>query len=266
MSKVYLESGPDGSFILNIEYVTHDEENGRLRFHYARKELKKLSDVLVKALDKDSDFKEGSSEKLYEEPCEVTNNDERWSLREVQNLIYNGLNDKDRGKLRDGHHSFDELYEFRTVYNAGFFNSLPGSGILVEKSLRHHDGDYCFNSGGDWFIVIAYLPNGQVSNHYPKKDWDLFKNAKEVDRPSYPFDGHKPSDVLSRIKEFALCNGKFYYGKVTPESEHGDLVECPVCGMLGNYDKSSGSNQAFPKAVWYNYVLHQFECEECCLK
>lgn len=28
--------------------------------------------------------------------------------------------------------------------------------------------------GGDWFIVIAELPTGQISNHYRVEDWNLF--------------------------------------------------------------------------------------------
>lgn len=30
------------------------------------------------------------------------------------------------GKISDGFHSFDELYHYRMLYNAAFFNSLEG--------------------------------------------------------------------------------------------------------------------------------------------
>jgi len=32
-------------------------------------------------------------------------------------------------------------------------------------------GEYCF--GGGWFLVVAVLPTGQISNHYELKHWDL---------------------------------------------------------------------------------------------
>jgi hypothetical protein len=33
---------------------------------------------------------------------------------------------------------------------------------------NHSDGTQCFN--GQWFIVVAQLPTGQISNHYNIKD------------------------------------------------------------------------------------------------
>lgn len=67
------------------------------------------------------------------------------------------------GEVSDGFHTFDELYHYRMLYNAAFFNSLEGK-YDVHKSYRHADGELCF--GGGWFIVMANLPTGQVSNHY----------------------------------------------------------------------------------------------------
>lgn len=106
----------------------------------------------------------------------------------------------EKGKISDGYHTFDELYEFRKVYNAALFNilALPSAGYdyNVHKSLKHHDGELCF--GGGWFIVMAELPTGQVSNHYEVKDWDLFK-CKEVEKAA-EWDGHTSEDVLNRLK------------------------------------------------------------------
>lgn len=62
------------------------------------------------------------------------------------------------GKISDGFHSFDELYHYRMLYNAAFFNSLEGK-CEVHKSYRHADGELCF--GGGWFVVMANLPTGQ---------------------------------------------------------------------------------------------------------
>ena len=103
------------------------------------------------------------------------------------------------GNISDGYHTFDELYEFRKVYNAALFNEWFKRGKYnVHKSKRHHDGEECF--GGGWFIVVAVLPEGQISNHYEMKDWDLF-NVLDTPEALYEFDGHTPEDVLKRLKD-----------------------------------------------------------------
>lgn len=98
----------------------------------------------------------------------------------------------------DGFHSMDELYEHRLALNAGFFNALAKEGkIHVVKSRVHSDGEPCF--GGDYFIVVAELPSGQVSYHYLNKEWDMFKCSEAIPRP---YDGHTAQDVVSRITKY----------------------------------------------------------------
>lgn len=100
--------------------------------------------------------------------------------------------------VSDGYHTFKELYEFRKVYNATLFNEWAAQGKYnVHKSIRHYDGELCF--GGGWFIVVAMLPTGQISNHYEMEHWDLFKVDK-VDKALYEFDNHTAQDVLDRLK------------------------------------------------------------------
>jgi len=70
----------------------------------------------------------------------------------------------------------------------------------VHKSWRHHDGGECFGNP-DWFIVVAMLPTGQISNHYHREHWDLF-HCPEVPKALYPYDGHQSGDVLERIVEY----------------------------------------------------------------
>ncbi len=102
------------------------------------------------------------------------------------------------GDVSDGYHTFDELYKFRKVYNAVLFNGWAKQGKYdVHKSTKHFEGDECF--GGGWFIVVAVLPSGQISNHYEMDDWDLFK-IPEHDKALFEFDGHTGSDVLERLK------------------------------------------------------------------
>lgn len=134
---------------------------------------------------------------------------------------------QDIGDLSDGYHTFNELYEFRKIYNAALFNewALDYYGVLkghvvtdvmtihpeiqnflnnikpkynVHKSWKHHDGELCF--GGGWFIVSAMLPTGLISNHYKAEDWDLFK-IPEVEKALHEFDGHTSEDVLNRLKK-----------------------------------------------------------------
>ena len=82
--------------------------------------------------------------------------------------------------ISDGYHTFNELYRYRMLYNAAFFNELAKKGdIKICKSHKHYDGEECF--GGLWFIVMAELPTGQISNHYENRYWELF-NIPELDR------------------------------------------------------------------------------------
>ena len=104
------------------------------------------------------------------------------------------------GDVSDGYHTFNELYDFRKAYNAVLFNEWAKSGTNnVHKSKRHYDGDECF--GGGWFIVVAILPSGQISNHYEMKDWHLFK-VPEHEKALFEFDGHDGNDVLDRLLSY----------------------------------------------------------------
>lgn len=119
--------------------------------------------------------------------------------------------------ISDGYHTFGELYKFRMIYNAVLFNAwgnpnttyafksektfdgidtFTGIKYSVHKSWRHSDGELAF--GGGWFIVVAMLPTGQISNHYEAEYWDLFK-IPEFERALFEFDGHTSADVLERL-------------------------------------------------------------------
>lgn len=100
------------------------------------------------------------------------------------------------GETSDGYHTFNELYEFRKLYNAALFNEWGTQAkYAVHKSKKHNDGEECF--GGGWFIVMATLPTGQISNHYELKDWDLFK-CEEREKADL-WDGHTTQDVAKRL-------------------------------------------------------------------
>jgi len=107
------------------------------------------------------------------------------------------LIDKETEETSDGFHTFGELYKYRLLYNAAFFNSISNF-YDVHKSWRHSDGEECF--GGGWFIVMAELPTGQISNHYEAKYWDLFKIP--VKENANIWDGHTPNDAANRLQKF----------------------------------------------------------------
>lgn len=86
------------------------------------------------------------------------------------------------------------------LYNAAFFNLLARNGqVEVCKSRRHSDGEKCFGSD-DWFIVMAILPTGQVSNHYESKYWDLFDVPER--ETAFEYDGHTPNEAADRLKKY----------------------------------------------------------------
>lgn len=105
--------------------------------------------------------------------------------------------DAGRATLRDEHHTMEELYDYRMLYNALAFNAWASAGTFpVVKSWRHSDGELCF--GGGWFIVVATLPTGQVSNHYSAEHWPLFQ-VPEAAPPEY--DGHTPEVAAQRMRD-----------------------------------------------------------------
>lgn len=115
-------------------------------------------------------------------------------------IIQDKTTTENKGNISDGYHTFNELYEYRLLYNAGMFNELAKQELYdVHKSKRHSDGEIPFGDE-NWFIVQAELPTGQISNHYEMKDWDLFKIPEKILANKY--DGHTPKDVAERIREF----------------------------------------------------------------
>lgn len=101
--------------------------------------------------------------------------------------------------LSDGYHTFEELYNYRAQYNAAYFNALAREEKYnVHKSWKHHDGNWCFGQPKEWFIVVAELPEGPISNHYKANMWGYF-NIPEYNQSITKYDGHTPKDALSRL-------------------------------------------------------------------
>lgn len=95
------------------------------------------------------------------------------------------------------HHTKAELYDYRLLYHAHAANEWARHGTYpVVKSRRHPEGEECF--GGGWFIVVATLPGGQVSNHYRNEFWDYFAVPEASVPPA--FDGHTPPVAADRLR------------------------------------------------------------------
>lgn len=103
------------------------------------------------------------------------------------------------GETSDGNHTFNELYYYRMLYNAALFNEWAYSHRFhVMKSKKHSDGELCF--GGGWFVVVAFVPGGQITNHYEMKHWGMFKIPEVVMAPAW--DGHTPAQAAKRLKDY----------------------------------------------------------------
>ena len=77
------------------------------------------------------------------------------------------------GEFSDGYHTFNELYDYRKAYNAAFFNELSKQSLFdVHKSKLHSDGEIPFGDP-NWFIVMAELPTGPISNSRKRKSKHL---------------------------------------------------------------------------------------------
>lgn len=109
------------------------------------------------------------------------------------------------GDTSDGYHTFNELYLQRMLYNAALFNAwgLEGEND-VHKSWYHSDGELAFSGG--WFVVVAELPTGQITQHYEEQYWSLF----EIDERELPneYDGHTPEEAVSRLGNFVSGEGE----------------------------------------------------------
>lgn len=103
----------------------------------------------------------------------------------------------------DGYHTFEELYTYRSLYNALWVNSVAIDPSLdVHKSFKHSDGEPCF--GGGWFVVVVELPTGQITNHYKEEIWEWFQIPEKP--MANTWDGHTASEAVTRMIRFLVGN------------------------------------------------------------
>ena len=130
---------------------------------------------------------------------------------------------KETGKVSDGYHTFDELYDHRITLFIALCRIVATMPIAVLsavydykkltayvnrpldqrnpfhpwRSKLHHDG----TSWDGWFIMGMGKENGkQISYHIPLSRWDETAFAETLDRAP-EWDGHTPDDVIQRLKK-----------------------------------------------------------------
>ena len=131
---------------------------------------------------------------------------------EVNDLVKSGVS---VGELSDGYHSYNELDRFRMLYNAGLFNEWARQGKY----------DVHRSTVGGWFVVVAQLPTGQISNHYELVYWDLFNEVPTVDKANHPWDGHTSKDVETRMIDYLLLGESRTSAGIAAQREYRSLVE-----------------------------------------
>lgn len=97
----------------------------------------------------------------------------------------------DTGKVSDGYHTFDELYEHRCwLFSALASTQQP----YAWKSKQHHDG----TSYDGWFIAGIDLDSGTITYHLPITMWHAFPGDILEQAPEW--DGHTSEIVLERLR------------------------------------------------------------------
>lgn len=73
------------------------------------------------------------------------------------------------------------------------------------KSYRHSDGELCF--GGEWFIVMAYLPTGQA--HFSHKQLEGL-NSNQIQELLFQEKGINWNDYPTKFKRGSCCIKKYH--------------------------------------------------------
>ncbi len=96
----------------------------------------------------------------------------------------------DAGRVSDGYHTFDELYDHRHLL---WINLLHCNKDQAFKTWLNQEGEYL-----GWFIAGMNTIHGELTYHLPMSYWQLL-DVTEVER-NRDFDGHSSEDVLERLR------------------------------------------------------------------
>lgn len=109
----------------------------------------------------------------------------------------------DTGKISDGYHTFDELYEHRMVLFIALCKMRTdyivdcGKYAYVWRSKLHSDGTM-FDG---WFIMGINKEKGkQITYHLPLSKWKETEFAETL-KKAPEWDKHTSKEILQRIKD-----------------------------------------------------------------
>lgn len=118
------------------------------------------------------------------------------------------------GDISDGYHTFNELYEHRTILFASICNM---NAEIAWKSWQHADGTMY----KDMFIAGITTNEGTATYHCESEYWDNFVVQELEYAPE--FDGHTPEVALARI--FKLCSTTALASLRTENLTFGDALK-----------------------------------------
>lgn len=96
------------------------------------------------------------------------------------------------GKLSDGYHTLDELYDHRRLLFLAWVLSdgNPGHAYWV---AQHYPG---------WDLVVTHVRGQQISYHVPICYRDIVRGLPEKTVSEHVWDGHTAADVAKIIREY----------------------------------------------------------------
>ena len=102
---------------------------------------------------------------------------------------------EDKGKISDGYHTFDELYEHRCYLFAALIQSNP---CISWRADKNDDG----TKWDGWFLAGMDLSTGTITYHLPQNMWNLLNCVEETFDVAPKWDGHTSADVITRLREW----------------------------------------------------------------
>ena len=104
------------------------------------------------------------------------------------------ISEDDIGKVSDGYHTFNELYEHRVA----LFITLMASNSEYAWAAYHHEDGTMFDG---YFIVGLDVPDvGQMTYHVADSYESYVSCIVDItDTPPVEFDGHTAADVVCRL-------------------------------------------------------------------